>query len=99
MGQYTGKFGGIKYNDSKVNTAKDRLNAAKKELDDTRSAMAQGFTSLQSCRGIEHIQADLGHNKGVILGGDSIVINDVHGWMGWNHDYQYPDYIFMQCAC
>ena len=67
MGQYTGKFGGIKYNDSKVNTAKDRLNAAKKELDDTRSAMAQGFTSLQSCRGIEHIQADLGHNKGVIL--------------------------------
>lgn len=55
MGQYNGKFGGIKYNDDQVNSAKERIKNAEQMLDGTQSALATGFRSLASARGIEYI--------------------------------------------
>ena len=64
MGQYSGKFGSIKYNDGNINTSKGLLNNAKSELDGTRDALIAGFKTLGSARGSEWI--DYQQNEKVI---------------------------------
>lgn len=64
MGQYSGKFGSIKYNDGNINTSKGLLNNAKSELDGTRDALIAGFKTLGSARGSEWI--DYQQNEKII---------------------------------